>query len=234
MAPKNGVGRGVKGYRRSAANAGFHQPFKDLAAMVRQRGLCLSSKPSGARWRRAPEGGALFAEAMQAVQPLPQEGAFTVPQTPAPRSGLTPVDEEDEALACLADLVAGKGKFDLSVTDEYVEGHVTGLNPRLLGALKAGAFPIQDWCDLHGLTAPQAKEHLEAFLERAGARGFRVVLVVHGRGRGSPDHLPVLKHHLQTWLVAKRFRRQVAAFATAQPYDGGTGALYLLLRRRPS
>jgi len=56
-------------------------------------------------------------------------------------------------------------------------------------------------------------------------------LVVHGRGHNSPDNLPVLKRYLQGWLSMKRFRRQVLAFASAQPYDGGTGALYLLLRR---
>jgi DNA-nicking Smr family endonuclease len=55
---------------------------------------------------------------------------------------------------------------------------------------------------------------------------------VHGRGRNSPGNLPVLKIHLEGWLTMKRFRRQVLAFASAQPYDGGTGALYLLLRRQ--
>jgi len=231
MHPKDHPGRGkpVRGNRDR--NYPFHLPFRDLAALVRQRGVSLSSKPGGGRRRRFQDEDLLFAAEMQEVQPLPREGAFAVPLTPDPAPGSAPGNEDDEALACLTDLVAGKGKFELEFTDEYVEGRVAGLNPRLLAALKAGALPLQDWCDLHGLTTAEARVHLEDFLERSARRGLRCVLVVHGRGRGSPGHLPVLKQNLNLWLAAKRFRRQVLAFVTAQPYDGGGGALYLLLRR---
>ena len=59
----------------------------------------------------------------------------------------------------------------------------------------------------------------------------RCVLLVHGRGTHSKDHLPVLKEALRTWLSTNRFGRHVLAFATAQPADGGAGAIYVLLRR---
>lgn len=209
----------------------FHLPFQGLGALVRRQGLPLSSKPAGDRRRWPPEADLHFAELMQEVRPLPREGAFAVPLTPDPGPGGTPAGDDDEARACLRDLVAGRGAFHLEFTDEYVEGQVPGLNPRLLAALKAGALPLQDWCDLHGLSRVEARDHLEAFLEQAARRNLRCVLVVHGRGRGSPGCRPVLKPHLTHWLAAKRFRRQVLAFVTAQPYDGGAGALYLLLRR---
>jgi DNA-nicking Smr family endonuclease len=41
----------------------------------------------------------------------------------------------------------------------------------------------------------------------------------------------VLKEALAGWLVDGRFGRQVLAFASARPADGGSGALYVLLRR---
>ena len=231
MHPKNHPGRGKPPGTARNHNDPFHLPFQGLGALVRRRGICLGSKPAPARCHRSQDEDRLFAAEMQEVQPLPREGAFAVPLTPDPGPGLRPWGEDDEALACLTDLVAGRGRFELEFTDEYVEGHVPGLDPRLLTALKAGALPLQDWCDLHGLTTTEARACLEDFLEGAARRGHRCVLVVHGRGRGSPGHLPVLKTHLNHWLAAKRFRRQVLAFVTAQPYDGGGGALYLLLRR---
>ncbi len=130
------------------------------------------------------------------------------------------------------ELVEGKGEFDLSLTDEYLEGQVPHLDPRVVQALKDGALPVQDYCDLHGLGVDEAQVCLKNFLADSRVRNYRTVLVVHGRGHNSPGNLPVLKSRLEGWLTMKRFRRQVLAFASAQPYDGGTGALYLLLRRQ--
>jgi DNA-nicking Smr family endonuclease len=50
--------------------------------------------------------------------------------------------------------------------------------------------------------------------------------VIHGKGRGSGPRGPVLKHVVNHWL---RRMDDVAAFATARPVDGGTGAVYVLL-----
>jgi len=61
--------------------------------------------------------------------------------------------------------------------------------------------------------------------------GKRCVLVVHGRGLHSKDQRPVLKEAVVNWLGRTGLRKQVLAFCTARPYDGGAGALYVLLRR---
>lgn len=213
-------------------SGGLYQPFKILDSLVKHQRLLLPTKPNSPRQGQEEDDHLLFQEAMRQVRPLPQRGAYVVPPQP-PRPG-TPVshkNDELEALTQLTELVAGKAEFDFSLTDEYLEGHIPSLDPRIIAALKAGAFPIQDHLDLHGLNVTQARDCLENFLARSRARGYRTVLIIHGRGRGSPDHIPVLKTHLRSWLTWKRFRRQVLAFVTAQPYDGGTGALYLLLRR---
>ena len=70
--------------------------------------------------------------------------------------------------------------------------------------------------DLHGLTRGEAKRAVEEFLRGARSSGKRCVLVVHGRGLHSKDHLPVLKDALRTWLSTARFARHVLAFATAR------------------
>ena len=72
---------------------------------------------------------------------------------------------------------------------------------------------------------------MDDFLRRSRQGGKRCVLLVHGRGTHSKDQLPVLKEALRGWLPSHRLGRQVLAFATARPADGGAGALYVLLRR---
>jgi DNA-nicking Smr family endonuclease len=56
------------------------------------------------------------------------------------------------------------------------------------------------------------------------------VLIVHGRGLGSKDNVPVLKEKLTAWLTRGAIGRHVLAFTSARPWDGGTGAVYVLLR----
>ena len=101
----------------------------------------------------------------------------------------------------------------------------------MVQALKDGALPVQVISDLHDLGVDDGPGSIKGFFGPLQVRNYRTVLVVHGRGHNSPGNLPVLKSCLEGWLTMKRFRRQVLAFASAQPYDGGTGALYLLLRR---
>ena len=98
--------------------------------------------------------------------------------------------------------------------------------------LKRGELPIQAHIDLHGLTKKDAANEVRRFLINSHKRGLRCVLIVHGRGLNSPDSIPVLKESLPAWLNRGPARRIVLAFATARPYDGGTGAIYVLLRKR--
>src|SRR5438132_12769794 len=122
--------------------------------------------------------------------------------------------------------------FDISDSDEFVEGCTRGLDPRVLRRLKRGELSVQGHLDLHGLSRDQARPQLEAFIAASRAAGKRCVLVVHGRGLHSKDQVPVLKEALRVWMTAGRTSRDVLGFATARPHDGGPGAIYVLLRRR--
>jgi DNA-nicking Smr family endonuclease len=136
-----------------------------------------------------------------------------------------------EAIDALRALISGDAEFDLADSDEFIEGKVAGLDHHVLRKLRRGEYAVQGHIDLHGLTRAEAKSAVEAFLRSARGAGKRCVLVVHGRGIHSKDQLPVLKDALRTWLATARFARQVLAFATARPADGGAGAIYVLLRR---
>jgi DNA-nicking Smr family endonuclease len=181
-----------------------------------------------------PDEASLFATAMQGIRPLESgAGASPEPIRPArPRPRLPAAEREAaEVLQALQDLVDGEAPLSIHETDEAVEGLADGVDPRLLRRLKRGEFSTQDHLDLHGLTREEARPEVVRFLEQAMALGKRCVLIVHGRGHGSKDHVPVLKLALQVWLIKSGMRKHILAFCTARPCDGGAGALYVLLRK---
>ncbi|WAM29442.1 Smr/MutS family protein [Myxococcus sp. NMCA1] len=176
---------------------------------------------------REEDDASLFFSAMDGVQQLTHRG-----EAPAPNPRLPEIiDDNAEALAQLSELVAGQGDFDFTGTDEFIEGAGPGIDRNLLRALRRGDFAIQGQLDLHGKTQNEARDALERFLGDSRRAKKRCVLVVHGRGLNSKDQIPVLKERLKGWLSEKRIGRMVLAFASARPQDGGTGAVYVLLRR---
>jgi len=136
-----------------------------------------------------------------------------------------------EVMAHLSDLVSGAAEMDITFSDEYIEGCVRGFDRKLMQRLKQGFFPVQDHVDLHGCTRQEAQLRVTEFLLKSHRLGLRCVLVVHGRGLNSEDHIPVLKERLPIWLNRGPVKKIVLAFSTARAYDGGTGAIYVLLRR---
>ena len=181
----------------------------------------------------APNDRNLFLDAMSGVEPLlekrekitPPPGRVKKPSHPAP-------DDEREVMTHLYGLVKGSVDMDITFSDEYMEGSVRGLDHKILRKLKRGEFPVKDFIDLHGLTRQEAEIKVRDFLARSHRLGRRCVLIVHGRGLNSPDSFPVLKDGLPIWLGRGPVRKIVLAFATARPYDGGTGAAYVLLKKR--
>jgi DNA-nicking Smr family endonuclease len=95
--------------------------------------------------------------------------------------------------------------------------------------LRRGDFRVDSELDLHGLTVPQARAALAAFLAEAIGQGCRVVRIVHGKGLRSGTRGPVLRA-----MVNDSLRRicAVLAFASAREVDGGTGACLVLLESR--
>ena len=109
-------------------------------------------------------------------------------------------------------------------------GAIIGVDRRLAERLKRGRLPIDATLDLHGFTQVEAHAKVMGFIPRAVERGLRTVLIVTGKGRG--DGGGVLKASLPRWLNEASARPHILAFAPARPEHGGTGALYILLRRK--
>ena len=217
--------------------AGFNTPFRQLKKTLKssttERAASTATLPRATSnpVEKTEENPAdLFRRAMQDVTRLKSDTRISNP--PPALSGRSPQDSENEAIAELYDLVAGRSDFDVTDTDEYVEGCVVGLDTGLVRKLRQGKFARQAALDLHGMKADEAKPELEQFLNRATQAGIRCVLVIHGRGRNSPGQFPILKDKMKQWLTRSRLAKIVLAFSTARTHDGGPGAMYILLRRK--
>jgi DNA-nicking Smr family endonuclease len=176
----------------------------------------------------APGDEDLFLESVEGVTPLVD--AAGGPPAPEPRPARLP-DEDGEWRSFARDLLEGNVRFDISWSDEFVEGRIREVSEETMQGLRRGAFAWQDHIDLHGMTRPEARKAVDEFIERARRRSMRCVLIVHGRGKGSEGGLPVLKEKLVAWLARRGgIGSKVLAFTSARPCDGGYGAMYVLLR----
>lgn len=224
--------------REIAPKPVFASPFKELGKLVRQRQL-EKPLPSAPKTVAAPapepsaelelDDATLLRQALDGVRQLNDNRPGRMPLDPP--IGRTIVSEDAEVLAQLSDLVSGRSPFDITETEEYVEGMRVNLDPRLVVRLRRGEFPVQAHVDLHGMIQSAAKEALTGFVHESVRKGLRTVLVVHGKGLGSPGGRPVLKHATTQWLSHGTLCGYVLAFTTARAADGGGGAMYVLLKR---
>jgi len=213
----------------------FESPFKDLKKLVKVRSATTPAlsppQPPIATPTTPPEldDATLLREALAGVRRFNgSDGARIVVE---PQVSRNVVSEDAEVLAQLSDLVSGQTPFELTETEEYVEGARVGLDPRVVTRLRRGEFSMQGHLDLHGMIQPDAKEALSQFIVDSVRKGLRAVAVVHGRGLRSPGGQPVLKHAVAQWLSHGLMGGYVLAFTTARAYDGGAGAVWILLRR---
>jgi DNA-nicking Smr family endonuclease len=102
-----------------------------------------------------------------------------------------------------------------------------GQQESVLKNLRRTQIPDKATLDLHGYTSAESAIHLQRFIQSAKAKGLRAIRIVHGKGHGSESG-PVLRAMVDRWL---REFPDVLAFCSAQPQNGGTGAVDVLLRK---
>jgi len=109
--------------------------------------------------------------------------------------------------------------------------HVShALDDQTLNKLAKGRLPIEGRVDLHGMTQDEAYSLLFSFLHRAHAGGIRYVLIITGKGSSSGGD-GVLRRAVPAWLSTPAFRPLVSSHDHAARNHGGSGALYVRLRR---
>jgi DNA-nicking Smr family endonuclease len=215
-----------------------NRPFKDLDRLLKQRGVRLArnNTPHPGRCPDPPppprQEERLFAQAMSEVQPLKSNRYWRQPlKKPAGPSDRN--DDEQNVRDALQRLVQSGEGYCVAHTPEYMEAASPGTGREILRRLHRGHYAIQAHIDLHGMRAYDAEKALGNFLQEAIIRGLRGIMVIHGRGLSSPK-APVLKQLVYTWLTRGPFRKWVIALASAPSCNGGAGATYVLLRKRPA
>jgi DNA-nicking Smr family endonuclease len=168
---------------------------------------------------------ACFRELMDGVQRIHSdkvEHQFPKP-SPIPVQTLN-----DEAMVMRDLLNTAHSMIEVQPGDslEYIR---EGLPKSVMRKLRKGQYRTQSELDLHGMSAVETLKALSQFMQSVCGTESCCVRIIHGKGRGSSNHGPVLKPLVYHWL---KKREEVLAFTSARPVDGGTGALYVLLKWR--
>ena len=142
---------------------------------------------------------------------------------PRPRARSAPGDHN------LADPFSDQFDAGEVAPDEVLFFTRPGVQQRQLQRLRRGQLSIGAELDMHGMTAAAARTAIMEFIALCGDRHIRCARIIHGKGYGSGSDAPVLKNRLNSWL---RQHHDVLAFSSATRQDGGTGALYVLLRSK--
>lgn len=175
---------------------------------------------------RKPDSEESFRDACADVAPLaPLDTAEPYYRRPAP----VPAQSRRNDLAVLREMAEARlPDGDIETGDDLLYRR-PGMSQQLLRKLRRGQIAVQAQLDLHGMRTDEARLAVSLFLQDATDRELRCVRIVHGKGTGSRDRRPVLKPRLAAWLVK---RDEVLAYCSAPTHDGGTGAIYVLLKKR--
>lgn len=111
---------------------------------------------------------------------------------------------------------------------QSVRYHRGGLNNNELKRLTKGQFSIGQRLDLHGFTQDQALDALNNFINNGCTSNKQCLLIIHGKGYHSGSNKPKIKSLCERFLRAHPL---TIAFCSAQAKDGGTGAVYVLIKK---
>lgn len=170
----------------------------------------------------------VFRAAVRDVKPLmqpPQATGLTSPKarTRRRKPSAAPLENLDDLMPLIS-----TESSDSTASDAGAPSFQrAGVRSQVMRRLRRGLYPTDDELDLHGLSQAAARDHLADFVSRSRDAGYRCVRIIHGKGYRSGTRGPVLKTAVNLWL---RRHTDVMAFTFARAIDGGTGALYVLLR----
>lgn len=171
-----------------------------------------------------PDDSKLFRDSVGPVRRVKND--TVAPHRPAPKP--EPRQARADERAVIGELLAEPAADAGLETGEELHYARSGVQKRVLRRLRRGQYSVGDAVDLHFMNEDTARAVLEDFIADNHRAGVTCVKVIHGKGLGSRPGGPVLKR-----MVSHRLRRHpaVVAFTSARPRDGGTGAVYVLLKR---
>lgn len=176
-----------------------------------------------------PDDVSLFAQQMQGVRRIHVDHADVGKVKP---NRMVQQMNRKNALESVAKAQVVDGLSDQFVLDVGAEDTLCwardGVQDGQIRRLKAGQVVFEGSLDLHGMTVEKARSTLREFLEEALRLEVRCVRVTHGKAARLDGRKPMIKSHMNTWL---RQHEKVLGFTSCVPRHGGTGAVYVLLKR---
>lgn len=165
----------------------------------------------------------LFRSAVGPVKRVHNDRVDLAAAPPPPTPRLSRQDEQQVREEML------HGPLDPSELDTGEELYYCreGIQRSVLRKLRRGQYRVHQALDLHGMNVEAARRALNDFLLQAKRQHLSCVRIIHGKGKRSRHKGPVIKTKVNHWL---RQRDDILAFCSARPVDGGTGAVYVLLR----
>ena len=170
----------------------------------------------------------LFQAELRGVKPLKYDRADT---------GKPKADRKQfNTLRQAATISQGETKVD-GLSDQFVIDvgaedalywAANGMQEGQMRKLKLGQIPFDGSLDLHGMSVEKARDTLWEFLAEATKLEIRCVRVTHGKAVRMDGRKPMIKSHVNTWL---RQHPQVLGFSSCLAKHGGTGAVYIILKR---
>lgn len=166
----------------------------------------------------------LFRAEMDGVRPLQTDTTTPESSRPPPR----PLQRLNNKQPITDELLDSPETMELEASEALWFSR-PGLQLTVQRKLRRGQYSIEAELDLHGMKVEEARQAMSDFLKHCRAQKMHCVRVIHGKGNSSADKRPVLKNKVNQWL---RHHDEILAFSSARPADGGTGAIYVLLRRK--
>lgn len=168
----------------------------------------------------------LFAKEMAGVKPLKRNRARLHKKVEA-----TPGQQVRRSLAenhqvSKDPLVSSEVK--MLGSNDILEYRSDGVQHGVYKKLRLGQYEIEARLDLHRMTVEDARREVFDFLRQCYAYELRTVIILHGKGERNADKVALLKSHLAAWLPQLD---EVLAFHSAQRHHGGTGAVYVMLKK---
>ena len=107
-------------------------------------------------------------------------------------------------------------------------GEMSVLSKKNIRDFNKGNVFIENKLDLHGFNQVDAKNLLEDFINQSIENGKRLILIITGKGKEGEG---VIKNNIISWLNNKSLRNKILAVNHASKKHGGSGAIYILLRK---
>jgi len=136
--------------------------------------------------------------------------------------------EQAQSESSKRNYLLSSGDIKLLTSQDILDFKRSGVQHGVYKKLRMGKYQIDARLDLHKESVEEARIDVFQFIQEAYHYKLRTLLILHGKGDRNPDKVALLKSYVAIWLPELE---PVLAFHSAQSFHGGTGAVYVLLKK---